>query len=108
MNLKHRNMNTQNFRLKSKKDIIPSIKEGQSWTQWFEENNGNRECVYGCIGYSGTKVHRFVASYININGENIVVSLSSHCGSQSYGSGLGVSFNYSEEQVTCQKCKPKK
>jgi hypothetical protein len=100
-------MNTKNLRLKTKNDIIPSVKEGQSWYKWFEENNGERQCVYGSIGYSGTKVHRFVASYLIINGENVIVSLSSMCGSQSYGSGLGVNLDYTEEQVTCGKCKPK-
>ncbi len=101
-------MNTLNLRLKTKNDILPTQLQNQSWLQWFEENNGDRECVYGSIGYSGTKVHRFVASYIKINGENVIVSLSSLCGSQSYGSGLGLNLNYTEDQVTCQKCKPKK
>jgi hypothetical protein len=101
-------MNTINLRTKTKNDIIPSRNEGQSWTEWFKQLNGESKVVYGSIGYTGTKVHMFIADYININGENVIVGLTSSCGSQSYVSGLGVNFNYNEEHITCKKCMSKK
>lgn len=101
-------MNTLNLRLKTKKDILPTQLNNQSWMEWFEQWGGKREVVYGTIGYTGTKVHMFVASYMNLNGENVIISLSSHCGSQCYGSGLAVNFNYTIDQITCKKCTPKK
>lgn len=94
----------ENLRLKTKKDMIPSIKEGQSWAEWFQEQKGNKQIVCGSIGYAGSKIHRMVAEYININGENVIISLSSLCGSQSYKSGLGINLNYSQEHITCKKC----
>jgi len=97
-------MNAQNLRVKTKKDVIPTKVEGQSFMQWIEANNGGHLLVYGAIGYTGTKNHSFLAYYININGENVIVNLSSHCGSQSYGSGLATNLQMTKDQVTCQKC----
>ena len=97
-------MNTLNLRLKTKKDILPTQLNNQSWMQWFEQWGGKNEVVYGTIGHTGTKVHTFVASYLNLNGENIIISLSSLCGSQTWKSGLSLNLTYTQDKVTCKKC----
>ena len=100
----HNNMNTQNFRLRNRKDIIPAKIEGQSFVEYLKSNNGGEQIAYGYIGIDGKKIHKFCASYININGENVIISLSSSCGSQSYKSGCASNLEMTREQVTCKKC----
>ena len=97
-------MNTQNLRMKNRKDIIPAKIEGQSFKEYIESNQGGSLIVYGLIGHTGSKIHRFFAHYININGENIIVSLSSYCGSQHYKSGLSSNLKMTKDQITCKKC----
>jgi hypothetical protein len=94
----------ENLRMKNRKDMIPAKIEGQSFMDWVKSNNGGHLMVYGSIGYDGKKTHRFFAYYININGENVIVSLASHCGSQAYKSGLSANLQMTKEQVTCKKC----
>lgn len=97
-------MEKQNFRMKNRKDVIPTKNEGQSYIDWIESNNGGHLIVYGSIGYDGKKTHSFLAYYININGENVIVHLSSYCGSQSYKSGLSCNLQMTKDQITCKKC----
>lgn len=101
---KTKKMNTQKLRIKNKKDIIPSQIEGQSFMEYIYSNNGGLVEVYGYIGNNGDKIHKFTAYYIVINGENVIVSINSFCGSQTQISGLSYNFELTKEQVTCKKC----
>jgi len=97
-------MNTQNLRMKNRKDMIPAKIEGQSFMDWIKSNQGDSLIVYGSIGHTGVKIHRFLAYYINVNDENIIVHLSSYCGSQPYKSGLSSNLQMTKDQITCKKC----
>ena len=101
---KPQHMNTTNLRFKNRKDMIPDVIEGQSFIEYIKSNNGGEYIAYGYIGIAGKKTHKFTASYININGENVIISLSSACGSQSYKSGLSSNLEMANDQVTCKKC----
>lgn len=61
--------------------------------------------VVGRIGYSGTKTHRITTTVVNINGELVLTSAWSVCGSQRFGSGL--SIHTDTRPVDCKKCLPK-
>jgi aspartate 1-decarboxylase len=97
-------MNTQTFRMKTNKDLLPLQVEGQSFINYINANNGGRTQVYGYIGQSGSKNHSFDAFYIQHNGENIIVSIDSTCGAQSFKSHLGADLTLDKSNVNCSKC----
>lgn len=84
-----------------KTDIIPAKKSDQSLIDYIIENNGNQTEICGAIGQSGTKVHKFDAYYLPVNGENVIVYYSSVCGAETYKSLIS---GHIGEEITCKKC----
>jgi hypothetical protein len=93
-----------NIRLRKPNEVVPTYKEGQSFYQFVEEYNGGKVELYGFIGRDGEKIHKFIATYIQYKNENIIVSIQSSCGSQSYKSHLGSDLTLSKEHINCKKC----
>lgn len=92
------------YRLKTNKDVLPTIKENQSFIDYINSHNGGTTIVYGYIGQGGSKNHSFTAYYIVHNNENIIVSINSFCGAQSFKSNLGVDLTLDKSHVNCTKC----
>lgn len=90
-----------NLRTIRKSDVLPVKKEGQSIHDFIMSNNGGEIIVYGSIG-NGDKMHKLMASYINVNGENIIIYCHSICGAESYKSWS--SINLDSNNCNCKKC----
>jgi len=91
----------ENLRLRRKTDILPEKKQGESVYNYIRNNGGGEVIVYGNIG-RGDKTHKLLADYLPLNGENVIISYYSICGSESYKS---ISFiNLDASSCNCKKC----
>lgn len=90
------------YRFKKQGEKLPEFAHGnESYNEYIERFDGGSLYISGKIGF-GEKVHLFRASFIKLNGENVIVSANSTCGSQSYKSGA---FALEDRvAVTCKKC----
>tara|TARA_R100001143_G_C3308283_1_gene108945 strand:+ start:179 stop:544 length:366 start_codon:yes stop_codon:yes gene_type:complete len=72
---------------------------------WLIDNGIGREAIVGKVG-NGAKVHRLIARTQIINGEVIVRSIASCCGSQKWslrGTSRLMAFA-DDHPITCKKC----
>ena len=82
----------------------PEVKISRYMTlrDFREHMKCTKHSLVGMIGHTGKKVHKYEVYAYEKNGEMVIVSASSHCGSAKFNSAVLLSFD--ESKITCSKC----
>lgn len=79
------------------------IKSSISWNEHYSKLGLSNAVEAGLCGY-GAKVHTLNVKFIVVGGENVIVSISTKCGSGYTNSNGQNSLFFSDSAITCKKC----